>query len=401
MHDKRKIAILGSTGSIGTQTLDVIRRNPDRFSAEILVANKNWELLAKQAIEFQPNAVVIADKEKYPLLRDALEKYSIKVFAGSESVNSAVEFETVDMVLAAMVGYSGLVPTVNALRHKKPVALANKETLVAAGKIVISEAAKNGVPVLPVDSEHSAIFQSLAGEGGNAIEKILLTASGGPFRGKTRDYLKTVKKEQALKHPNWNMGGKITIDSATLMNKGLEIMYNNFNMTITDDIYQYMRDGLDSYKLVPNWNGDGTIKCVLDPGTDYQLNKAYSELQSTVTQATEDIFMSAPVVKLIDIYATVNVDIDQLNPFSNVEKSEIQARIISAIKVFIDGGYASDGSWYPGLILGEDFIPHKLAVFLDDEIPELKNINFHTPEDYVTILDEEVGTSNIITIEMI
>lgn len=160
-------------------------------------------------------------------------------------------------------------------------------------------------------------------------------------------------------------------------------------------------DGLDSYKLVPNWNGDGTIKCVLDPGTDYQLNKAYSELQSTVTQATEDIFMSAPVVKLIDIYATVNVDIDQLNPFSNVEKSEIQARIISAIKVFIDGGYASDGSWYPGLILGEDFIPHKLAVFLDDEIPELKNINFHTPEDYVTILDEEVGTSNIITIEMI
>lgn len=160
-------------------------------------------------------------------------------------------------------------------------------------------------------------------------------------------------------------------------------------------------DGLDSYKLVPNWNGDGTIKCVLDPGTDYQLNKAYSELQSTVTQATEDIFMSAPVVKLINIYATVNVDIDQLNPFSNVEKSEIQSRIISAIKVFIDGGYASDGSWYPGLILGEDFIPHKLAVFLDDEIPELKNITFHTPEDYVTILDEEVGTSNIIAIEMI
>ncbi|MBQ5404808.1 MAG: 1-deoxy-D-xylulose-5-phosphate reductoisomerase [Bacteroidales bacterium] len=220
--EKRKIAILGSTGSIGTQTLDVIRRNPDRFSAEILVANKNWELLAKQAIEFQPNAVVIADKEKYPLLRDALEKYPIKVFAGSESVNSAVEFETVDMVLAAMVGYSGLVPTVNALRHKKPVALANKETLVAAGKIVISEAAKNGVPVLPVDSEHSAIFQSLVGEGGNAIEKILLTASGGPFRGKTRDYLKTVKKEQALKHPNWNMGAKVTIDSASLMNKGLE-----------------------------------------------------------------------------------------------------------------------------------------------------------------------------------
>ncbi len=160
-------------------------------------------------------------------------------------------------------------------------------------------------------------------------------------------------------------------------------------------------DGIDSYKLVPNWDGAGTIKCVLDPGTDYQLLNAYEDLQETITQATEDIFMSAPVTKLIDIYATVNVDIDQINPYSDIEKTDIQARIISAIKVFIDGGYVNEGSWYPGLLLGEDFIPHKLAVFLDDEIPELKNITFHTPEDYVSILDEEIGVSNTINIEMI
>jgi 1-deoxy-D-xylulose-5-phosphate reductoisomerase len=219
---KRRIAVLGSTGSIGTQTLDVIRRNPSEFCAEILTAGKNWELLAHQAEEFQPDTVVIADKTHYADLKNALEKYPIKVFAGEEAINQAVEFESVDIVVAAMVGYSGLVPTLNAIRHKKVIALANKETLVAAGKIVIGEAVKNGVPVLPVDSEHSAIFQCLTGEQYNEIEKILLTASGGPFRGKDRNFLKTVKKEQALKHPNWNMGAKVTIDSASLMNKGLE-----------------------------------------------------------------------------------------------------------------------------------------------------------------------------------
>ncbi len=217
----RRIAILGSTGSIGTQTLDVIRRNPEKFCAEVITAGKNWELLVKQAIEFQPNAVVIADKSKYQLVREALEQYPVKVYAGAEAINQVVEFDTVDIVVAAMVGYSGLIPTVNAIRHKKTIALANKETLVAAGDIVIREAVENRVPILPVDSEHSAIFQSLVGED-NEIEKILLTASGGPFRGKDIDFLRTVKKEQALKHPNWNMGAKVTIDSASLMNKGLE-----------------------------------------------------------------------------------------------------------------------------------------------------------------------------------
>lgn len=219
---KRRIAILGSTGSIGTQTLDVIERNPEKFEAEILTAGSNWELLVKQAIKFLPNAVVIADESKYQQTRDALKDYPVKVFAGSKSISDVVEFDTVDMVVAAMVGYSGLIPTVNAIRHKKPIALANKETLVAAGSIVIREALENHVPILPVDSEHSAIFQSLVGEGDNEIEKILLTASGGPFRGRNHEFLAKVKKEQALKHPNWNMGAKVTIDSASLMNKGLE-----------------------------------------------------------------------------------------------------------------------------------------------------------------------------------
>lgn len=160
-------------------------------------------------------------------------------------------------------------------------------------------------------------------------------------------------------------------------------------------------DGLDSYKIVPCWNGTGTIKVILDPGTPYQLNTAYQDLQNIVSQCKEDITMFAPVRKLIDIYATVNVDIDQLNPYSDVEKEDIQARIITAIKTFIDGGYTNDNTYYPGLLLGEDFIPHKLAVFLDDEVPELKNINFNYPVDYIPILDEEIGTSNTITIEMI
>lgn len=160
-------------------------------------------------------------------------------------------------------------------------------------------------------------------------------------------------------------------------------------------------DGIDSYKIVPCWNGTGTIKVILDPGTPYQLNQAYQDLQNSVCQCKEDITMFPPVAKPIDIYATVNVDIDQLNPYSDVEKDAIKARIISSIKVFIDGGYTSDNQYYPGLLLGEDFIPHKLAVFLDDEIPELKNINFNYPEDYIQILDEEIGTSNTITIEMV
>lgn len=224
MNERKNIAILGSTGSIGTQALDVIRANPDTFTAEVLTANGNADLLIKQAIEFNPNAVVIADESKYLFVKDALKAYDIKVFAGHKAIVEVVKMDTIDLVLAAIVGYAGLESTISAIEAGKNIALANKETLVVAGDLVTALAKEKGVNLYPVDSEHSAIFQCLAGEFHNPIEKIYLTASGGPFRGKDKNFLATIKKEQALKHPNWDMGAKITIDSASLMNKGLEVI---------------------------------------------------------------------------------------------------------------------------------------------------------------------------------
>ena len=221
---KKKIAILGSTGSIGTQALEVVRQNPDKFEIEVLTAYSNADLLLKQALEFQPNTVVIVDESKYDFLSNELWKEDIKTYAGESSLEDVVQMEDVDLVLTALVGYSGLKPTIAAIEAGKPIALANKETLVVAGELITQLADKKGVPIYPVDSEHSAIFQCLAGEFHNKIEKIYLTASGGPFRGWSAEKLATVTKAQALKHPNWEMGAKITIDSATLMNKGLEVI---------------------------------------------------------------------------------------------------------------------------------------------------------------------------------
>lgn len=221
---KKKIAILGSTGSIGTQALEVVRQNPDKFEIEVLTAYSNADLLLKQALEFQPNTVVIVDESKYDFLSNELWKEDIKTYAGESSLEDVVQMEDVDLVLTALVGYSGLKPTIAAIEAGKPIALANKETLVVAGELITELADKKGVPIYPVDSEHSAIFQCLAGEFHNKIEKIYLTASGGPFRGWSAEKLATVTKAQALKHPNWEMGAKITIDSATLMNKGLEVI---------------------------------------------------------------------------------------------------------------------------------------------------------------------------------
>ena len=222
--EKRSVAILGSTGSIGTQTLEVISEHPEKFEVEVLTANHNSELLIKQALEFNPNCVVISDESKYKIVSDALESKGIKVFSGNEALSQIVEMETIDIVLTALVGFSGLKPTINAIKAGKPIALANKETLVVAGELVTNLAKEKAVNIFPVDSEHSAIFQCLAGEFHNKIEKIYLTASGGPFRCKDLDFLSKVKKEKALKHPNWNMGNKVTIDSASLMNKGLEVI---------------------------------------------------------------------------------------------------------------------------------------------------------------------------------
>jgi len=219
---KKRIAILGSTGSIGTQTLDVIEQNPAHFEVEVLTANNNARLLIEQTKKFNPNTIVIANKNKYDELVDALKNFPVKIYAGSDAIAQIVEMDTIDIVLTAMVGYSGLLPTINAIKLGKTIALANKETLVVAGEMIQKLAFHHRSSIYPVDSEHSAIFQCLVGEGKNKIEKIYLTASGGPFRGKNYNYLKKVTKKNALKHPNWDMGAKITIDSATLMNKGFE-----------------------------------------------------------------------------------------------------------------------------------------------------------------------------------
>ena len=220
----KRIAILGSTGSIGTQTLEVVDMNPDRFQVEVLTANANADLLIRQAMKYKPNVVVIGHEDKYDQVFDALDSLDIKVYAGANALVSVVQMESIDIVLTALVGYSGLKPTIAAIEAGKPIALANKETLVVAGELVTGLAREKGVNILPVDSEHSAIFQCLVGEFHNPIEKLILTASGGPFRGKSREELLQVTKQQALKHPNWDMGAKITIDSASLMNKGLEVI---------------------------------------------------------------------------------------------------------------------------------------------------------------------------------
>ncbi|HMW67318.1 MAG TPA: 1-deoxy-D-xylulose-5-phosphate reductoisomerase [Chitinophagaceae bacterium] len=221
---EKRIAIFGSTGSIGKQALEVIAANPDKFSVEVLTAHQNDALLIEQAMKFNPNIVVIGDDNKYNTVKNALSGTDIKVFAGEKSLEEVASMDCYDFMLAAIVGYAGLKPTLNAIENGKTIGLANKETLVVAGDIVMRKAVENRVPVIPVDSEHSAIFQCLVGETRNRIEKIILTASGGPFIGRKPNYLVNVKREHALQHPNWTMGAKITIDSATLMNKGLEMI---------------------------------------------------------------------------------------------------------------------------------------------------------------------------------
>lgn len=229
---KRQIAILGSTGSIGTQALEVISEHSDQFEVYALTCNNQVDLLIEQARRFMPEVVVIANERKYPELKEALEDLPIKVWAGSEAIVQMVRMEPIDMVLTAMVGYAGLRPTIAAIEAGKAIALANKETLVVAGELIMGLAERHKVPILPVDSEHSAIFQCLQGAV-NPIEKILLTASGGPFRTKTMEELATVTKAQALKHPNWKMGAKITIDSASMMNKGFEMIEAKWLFDVT------------------------------------------------------------------------------------------------------------------------------------------------------------------------
>lgn len=235
MVNKKRIALLGSTGSIGTQTLDVVRAYPDKFEISVLTANRNVDLLIEQALEFKPNVVVIVDEAGYQKVHDVLFDEGIKVYAGENALAEVTEMDEIDIILTALVGFSGLKPTIRAINAGKNIALANKETLVVAGELITKLAREKGVNIYPVDSEHSAIFQCLVGEDQNPIEKIYLTASGGPFRGKKREDLINTTKEQALKHPNWEMGAKITIDSASMMNKGLEVIEAKWLFNLRND----------------------------------------------------------------------------------------------------------------------------------------------------------------------
>jgi 1-deoxy-D-xylulose-5-phosphate reductoisomerase len=237
---QKRIAIFGSTGSIGTQALEVIAANPTLFTAEVLTAQQNDELLVKQALAFNPNIVVIGDESRYQKVKDALAGTDIKVFAGEKSIEDVAGMDCYDLMLAGIVGFAGLKPTLQAVEQGKPVALANKETLVVAGDIVMRKAIEKRVPIIPVDSEHSAIFQCLVGENLNPIDKIILTASGGPFLGKKPNFLVNVKRDHALQHPNWSMGAKISIDSATLMNKGLEMIEAKWLFNLKPEQVQVM-----------------------------------------------------------------------------------------------------------------------------------------------------------------
>lgn len=237
-QQKKRVAIFGSTGSVGTQALEVIAANPELFSAEVLTAQQNADLLIKQALKFLPDIVVIGDESKYQLVKKALEAQPIKVFSGEKALLEVAAMDSYDVMMAAIVGFAGLMPTLKAIESGKAIALANKETLVVAGDIVMRKAVEYRAPIIPVDSEHSAIFQCLLGETRNRIEKIILTASGGPFLGKKPNFLLNVKRDHALQHPNWTMGAKISIDSATLMNKGLEMIEAKWLFNLQPDQIQ-------------------------------------------------------------------------------------------------------------------------------------------------------------------
>ena len=259
---KRSIAILGSTGSIGTQTLQVVEEHPDKFEVYAITANTRVDELIQQARKFMPEAVVIADESKYTQLKEALADLPIKVYGGYESICQIVESKPIDIVVTAMVGFSGLRPTINAIKAGKAIALANKETMVVAGELINELAMKHMTPILPVDSEHSAIFQCLAGEMNNRVEKLILTASGGPFRTFTKEQLEHVTVQQALKHPNWSMGAKITIDSASMMNKGFEVMEAKWLFGVgAEDIEVVVHPQSVIHSMVQF--GDGAIKAQL------------------------------------------------------------------------------------------------------------------------------------------
>lgn len=306
---KRQLAILGSTGSIGTQALEVVSEHSDRFEVYALTANNQVDLLINQARKYMPEVVVIANEQKYPELKEALEDLPIKVWAGAEAIAQVVQSEPIDMVLTAMVGYSGLKPTIAAIKAGKAIALANKETLVVAGELIMSLSDQYKVPILPVDSEHSAIFQCLTGAYDNPIEKILLTASGGPFRQKTLDELSAVTKAQALKHPNWTMGAKITIDSASMMNKGFEMIEAKWLFGVTPDQVQVVVHPQSVIHSMVQFEDGGVIAQLGIPDMKLPIAYAFSFPQRMKSMAPRLDFNQ---------YSTLTFEEPDMNRFRNL-----------------------------------------------------------------------------------
>jgi 1-deoxy-D-xylulose-5-phosphate reductoisomerase len=283
--NKKRIALFGSTGSIGTQALEVISANPELFEVEILTAQSNDALLIEQALKFRPNAIVIGEETKYQAVKDALGSTDIKVFAGEKALEEVADFDSYDMMLAGIVGFAGLKPTLKAVEKGKAIALANKETLVVAGDIVMQKALENRVPIIPVDSEHSAVFQCLVGETRNKIEKIILTASGGPFLGKKPNYLVNIKRDHALQHPNWKMGAKISIDSATLMNKGLEMIEAKWLFNLQPEQIQVVIHSQSIIHSMVQFE-DGSIKAQMGlPDMKLPIQYAFSFPQRVFSEA--------------------------------------------------------------------------------------------------------------------
>lgn len=306
---KRQLAILGSTGSIGTQALEVVSEHSDLFEVYALTANNQVDLLINQARKYMPEVVVIANEQKYPELKEALEDLPIKVWAGADAIAQVVQSEPIDMVLTAMVGYSGLKPTIAAIKAGKAIALANKETLVVAGELIMSLSDEYKVPILPVDSEHSAIFQCLTGAYDNPIEKILLTASGGPFRQKTLDELAAVTKAQALKHPNWTMGAKITIDSASMMNKGFEMIEAKWLFGVTPDQVQVVVHPQSVIHSMVQFEDGGVIAQLGIPDMKLPIAYAFSFPQRMKSMAPRLDFNQ---------YATLTFEEPDMNRFRNL-----------------------------------------------------------------------------------
>lgn len=337
---KKRVAILGSTGSIGTQALEVISEQSEHFTAEILTAGNNADLLIKQAREFNPDTVIIANQEHYKKVSDALKDLPVKVFAGKEAVEQITSSQNIDIVLTAMVGFTGLLPTLNAIKSGHDIALANKETLVVAGRLISKELHKHKVNIYPVDSEHSAIFQSLEGEAFNEIEKIYLTASGGPFRGKSRDFLKNANAAQALKHPNWDMGAKITVDSASLMNKGLEAIEARWLFDLNPEQIEVVVHPQSIIHSAVQFR-DGSVKAQLGlPDMKLPIQYALGYPQRLKSNSKRFSFFDYPQLTFekpdTDLFPNLNIAYDAMRKGGN-QPCAINAANELAVEAFLNG----------------------------------------------------------------